>query len=119
MTRAALAGKVLLVEDDPAVRGILCEAIAVEGYDVICVATCREALAALAGDRYALLISDVRLADGSGRELAARAIQGGSKAILVSGHPDELAALEPGVTGVLKPSRLAVILSAIADQIGP
>lgn len=119
MRHAGIPGKVLLVEDDPAVRGMLCEAIAIEGYDVTCVATCREALAALAGGGYALMISDVRLADGSGRRLAAQAIQMGAKAILVSGHPDELQALEPGVTGLPKPSRLDVIISAIADQIGP
>ena len=119
MKRAGMAGKVLLVEDDSAVRGILREAIEIEGYDVTCVATCAEAVAALAAGSYALLISDVRLADGSGRQLAARAIQAGAKAILVSGHPDELHALDPGVTGVLKPSRLDVIMSAIARQIGP
>lgn len=114
-----MKGKVLLVEDDPAVRGILCEAIELEGYDVTCVATCAAARAALADGRYALLISDVRLADGSGRQLAALALATGAKAILVSGHPDELEALEPGVSGVLKPSRLDVIMSAIARQIGP
>lgn len=113
-----MIAKILLVEDDPAVRGVLREAIESEGYEVTCVTTCAEARAALAADGYALLISDVRLADGSGRQLAAPALAAGAKTILLSGHPDELQALEPGMTGVLKPSRLDVIIAAIARQLG-
>jgi DNA-binding response OmpR family regulator len=112
-----MTAKILLVEDDPAVRGILCEAIEFEGYDVTCVATCADARAALAAGGYGLLISDVRLTDGSGRLLAAQALKAGAKTILLSGHPDELQALEPGVIGVLKPSRLDVIITAIARQL--
>ena len=110
--------KLLLVEDDDGVRATLCEAIALEGYAVDCVASCAAAPAALGRERYALLITDARLPDGSGRELAGRAVAAGARAILLSGHPDELRGMPPGrIIGVAKPFRLNELMQAIVRQL--
>jgi len=110
--------KLLLVEDDDAVRATLCEALELEGYTADCVANCAEAEAALARESYALLITDVRLPDGSGRNLAHRAIAVGANVILLSGHPDEVRGMAPGrITGVTKPFRLDDLMQAIARHV--
>jgi DNA-binding response OmpR family regulator len=109
--------KLLLVEDDDAVRATLCEALELEGYAADCVANCAEAEAALARGAYTLLISDVRLPDGSGRDLAHKAIAAGANVILLSGHPDEIRGMAPGrIAGVAKPFRLDDLMQAVARQ---
>ena len=111
--------KLLLVEDDDAVRATLCEALELEGYVADCVGSCTEAEAALAREPYALLVTDVRLPDGSGRELADKAIAVGVNVILLSGHPDEVRGIAPGrITGVAKPFRLDDLMQVIAGQLG-
>ena len=113
-----MTGKLLLVEDDEAVRATLCEAIQLEGYAVDCVASCADAQAALGRGRYALLITDARLPDGSGRDLASEAVAAGARVILLSGHPDELRGMPPGIViGVAKPFRLAELMQAIAQTL--
>lgn len=110
--------KLLLVEDDDGVRATLCEALELEGYAADCVASFAEAEAALAREPYALLITDVRLPDGSGRDLAYRAMAVGANVVLLSGHPDEVRGIAPGrITGVAKPFRLDDLMQAIARQI--
>lgn len=112
--------RLLLVEDDEAVRITLCEGIELEGYAVDSVESCAEALAALGRERYAVLVTDARLPDGSGRDLARQAIAAGAKVVLLSGHPDELRDMPPGaVIGVAKPFRLGELMDAIARQIQP
>jgi two-component system, NtrC family, nitrogen regulation response regulator GlnG len=111
--------KVLLVDDDEAVRTMLGEAIELAGHEVRCVRGCSEAAAALAEASYGLLITDARLPDGSGRALAEQAAQRGLGAVLVSGHPDEL---EPsasrGVLSLQKPFRVEELLVAITRSLG-
>jgi DNA-binding response OmpR family regulator len=109
--------KLLLVEDDDAVRATLCEALELEGHMADCVDSCAAAEAALAREPYALLITDVRLPDGSGRDLAYKAIALGANVILLSGHPDEVRGIAPGrIAGVAKPFRLDDLMQAITRQ---
>jgi CheY-like chemotaxis protein len=74
------SAKILLVEDDQAVRRIACEVLRKRGYDVKQAANGEEALL-LAGSTadLELLVTDVIMPKMGGRELAAR---------LASSHPD-------------------------------
>ncbi len=110
--------KLLLVEDDDAVRATLCEALELEGYLADCVGSYADAEAALAREPYALLVTDVRLPDGSGRDLAHKAIAAGAHVILLSGHPDEVRGMPHGrISGVAKPFRLDDLMEAVARHI--
>lgn len=66
--------------------------------------TRREALEHLRPGSHHLVIADVRLPDGYGHEIAAKAAELGIKTLLMSGHPDELQALIIGdVVHLAKP----------------
>lgn len=110
--------KLLLVEDDDAVRATLCEAFELEGYTADCVSSCAEAELALAREPYALLVTDVRLPDGSGHDLAHKAIAVGANVIMLSGHPDEVRGMAPGrISGVAKPFRLDELMQVVARHV--
>ena len=61
---------VLLVEDDPSLGRSLVERLAQEGYQTVLAATCQEATALSAAQRFDLAIVDVGLPDHSGFTLA-------------------------------------------------
>jgi two-component system nitrogen regulation response regulator GlnG len=106
--------KLLLVEDDEAVRSVLRQAIELADHEVTCVGRHADAKAAMTKERYALLVADARLPDGSGRALAEHAAQSGLKAVLLSGHPDELKSTALGRVHCLqKPFRVEDLLAAI------
>lgn len=60
---------ILLVEDDPALRTVLADAFARDGLDVTAVGDGDEALAALRGQAFDLLILDIMLPGPSGLEI--------------------------------------------------
>lgn len=111
---------VLLVEDADEVRDLLCEAIEAAGHQAHCVATCKDAEAALVSGVYSVMISNVRLPDGSGRELAENARNRGVPVVLITGHPDELQvlALQDHIRVLPKPFRLHDLTAAIDAQLG-
>jgi DNA-binding NtrC family response regulator len=61
--------RILLVEDDDMLRKVLARVLKAGGYDVVAAASKAEALAALQGATFQLLIIDVVLPDGSGIEV--------------------------------------------------
>ena len=111
--------RVLLVEDHDAVHRLLCELIAEAGHQADCVKTQHEALALLAPGSHRLVIADVLLPDGTGHTVAERAKELGIKAILMSGHPDEVHSLFIShVLHLAKPFRLDEFHRLIAEHIG-
>ena len=86
-------GQILLVEDHEVLHRFLCDAIEQAGHEADCVKTRREAELALSSRHYDLLISDLRLPDGSGHDLATTAVDRGTKIMLITGHPDEVTVL--------------------------
>jgi DNA-binding NtrC family response regulator len=67
--------RLLVVEDDAALRQLLAELLGAEGYDVVTATGGREALALLAEDRdVRVVLTDLLMPDGSGEELL-RALQ--------------------------------------------
>ncbi len=107
-------GRILLLEDDDDVRSVRSQAVADRGHQVTPVARCADAYAALAADKFDLLLSDVRLPDGSGHDVASRARANGTPCLLISAYPDEFKNVNMDQALVFpKPSRLDPIVSAI------
>jgi DNA-binding response OmpR family regulator len=62
----------LLVEDDPVVRGFLADNLTADGYELLVADTLRDALRALEYQRPDLAVIDLKLPDGSGLDLIRR-----------------------------------------------
>jgi DNA-binding response OmpR family regulator len=109
-----MALKLLLVEDDADVRGVLREALRGAGHDVTEIEDFAAAERAIATGDYDLLITDVRLPGGSGATLAQRARALGGGAILITGYADVQETLERSkIPHLSKPFRLTELFAAI------
>jgi CheY-like chemotaxis protein len=104
---------ILVVEDDNAVRLILCDALEELGYKVIAASDARPALPILKSDqRIDLMISDVVLPHINGRKLAevARASRPDLKVLFVTGYAEAATTrgdfLDPGMDMLTKPFAL-------------
>ncbi|WP_425327915.1 sigma-54-dependent response regulator transcription factor FleR [Pseudomonas nitroreducens] len=64
-----MAAKVLLVEDDRALREALCDTLSLDGHDFIAVDCAEAALPALEKDAFSLVISDVNMPGMDGHQL--------------------------------------------------
>jgi CheY-like chemotaxis protein len=114
------------VDDEPAVRRFVMEALRSSGYDVAGAGSGREALATLYGESQtpALLLTDIEMPGMTGIELAARvrADRPAIRVVLMTGREAsaararERAGLVEGV--ILKPFGLAELLDAVLDALG-
>ncbi len=119
------ATRVLVVEDDPSVRGLLHTLLTAEGYDV---ATASDGLAGLvkaATSRPALILLDLMMPDLGGvrvlEELADDPELTGTPVIVVTGKIDAVPAMRDllGEERVfLKPFAVAELLTRVADITG-
>ncbi|HET7188955.1 MAG TPA: response regulator, partial [Gemmatimonadaceae bacterium] len=113
------SGRVLLAEDDAAVRHGVRRMLDAAGYDVVEVADGAKAKATLdaAGGSFALLLSDIAMPSVDGRQLAhqVRARWPALPIVLMSGFadPDTLACDVPGVTLLQKPLEAATLVNAV------
>jgi len=103
---------VLVVEDDPDVRGLLERLVTGAGYRVLSAGTGAEALAVIGSDRAVvdLILTDIGLGDMHGAELARRVqeLRPGVRVVYSSGHVRAAASPEgmpPGDAFLLKPYR--------------
>jgi DNA-binding response OmpR family regulator len=111
---------VLVVEDDPDVLALLCDAIATAGHAVECVGTYAEGDDRLSSRGFDLVIANARLPDGSGIDLADKAMQQGAKATVVTGDPDAMQLLTAqGRAFIRKPFRLDQVLREVERLVGP
>ncbi len=116
--------RILLVEDEPAVRKVLTRGLVRQGLAVEAAADGREALALLdAGLAIDVLVSDVMMPGIDGVELAARAVQQrpGLAIVLMSGFaepPLHRAADAQGVEFLSKPFAMSDLIGAIAAAFG-
>ncbi len=116
-------GRILIVEDDPAIRELLADALRAEGHTPAATADCAGAFE-LAG-RFApdLLVTDVHLPDGSGLELLDRLRGRGLDlpAIVVTGLGDAPTASEASRRGcvdfLLKPLDLPRLHAAVEAEL--
>ena len=115
-----MAGKrILLVDDEPAIRELLSFALGEEGYVVDAAANTAEAWAQLDANTYALAIVDWQLPDGDGMIIADGAAELGAKSFLISGHLLRM----PGGRAeahqtIMKPIRPSELIAAVQESIG-
>ncbi len=117
------AWRVLVVDDHPTVRDATSELLAAQGYEVASAGTVADALTAIAGQRFTVVVTDVGLPDRPGWEVARAAKQRwqDTVVVLVSGWGSHFSAEEARARGVdlvfEKPVDPDVLLSAIAREI--
>jgi len=83
--------KVLLVDDDDAVRGVMKAVLEHKGFEVVAAANVTEALKHIAGENFDVLITDLHMpnpGDGFTVITAMRHSQPNALTLLVSGYPD-------------------------------
>ena len=82
--------RILFVEDDPDTASAMSRLLTYCGHDVQTAASVSEAVRTWSGGSFDLLISDIGLPDGTGRDIL-RAITGTEpvKAIVISGHAQD------------------------------
>lgn len=109
---APLAGaRILLVDDDPMITGLVVDMLTMDGYQVDTAANGIEALLRLETERYDLIITDLHMPklDGSGfyRELSQRKVHSLKRIIFLTGttggSEEHRFVQESGVPVLLKP----------------
>ena len=94
--------RVLVVEDEAAMRLALSGLLRKEGHDVVLASSAREALAALEGDAFDLVLTDLSLGKGgTGLDVlaASRALREEVPVVLITAHGSERAAVEALLKG--------------------
>jgi PAS domain S-box-containing protein len=107
---AATGETVLVVEDEPVVRGVILEMLGEQGYRTLEAVDGPAGLKILrSGARIDLLVTDVGLPGMNGRQLAdqAREIRPGLKVLFITGYAESVAIadgfLQPGMEMITKP----------------
>ena len=117
-------GRVLIVEDDPALVHAIERNLSVRGFETRSAASVAEALAALDEGSPSLLLLDIDLPDGSGWEVlrALRAAGPSSTAVIVISalRPNERLAKDLRCVAVLeKPFPMDSLLRLITENLAP
>jgi two-component system, NtrC family, sensor histidine kinase HydH len=110
--------RILVVDDEAAVKDVVGDLLTEGGYDVATASTCEAALAAVAEQVFDIVISDVRLADGRGDRLVDEIVRRrpglANRIILLTGDVADL----PGPRLVIrKPFDLDAVLNAVEDRL--
>jgi excisionase family DNA binding protein len=121
---AANRARVLVVDDEEAVRDLLARTLSLADYDVDAVADGPSAVDRMRMLQYDLLITDLRMpgVDGLNVIREARRLRADIPVIIITGHSSEESAIEAinlGVQGYLtKPFRVPRVLAAAAKALG-
>jgi|SRR5215469_11297487 len=111
--------RILLVEDNPDV--LVVEHVLIdEGYEVDAAENVGQGRALLDTQPYDLLLTDGKLPDGNGVELANTATDNGIPALVMTGYAFILRAMAPDLSRyrvLLKPVRPAEIVEAVAGAL--
>lgn len=106
---------VLVAEDEESVRGPLEKFLALHGFDVRLAETADAALDHLARGPVDAAVVDIRLGDGSGRDIVV-AIPPPTPVVIFSAVPDETAHLEqirPNTRLIVKPFSLLMLVETL------
>ena len=110
---------VLVVEDDHAVRDPLVKFLKLQGFDVVTAETADGALAELARRTPDAAVIDLRLPQGSGRDIII-SLPPPTPIVIFSGVPDESMRLEqmrPNTRLILKPFSLVMLVETLRRMI--
>ncbi|MEN9543601.1 MAG: hypothetical protein RLZZ598_434 [Pseudomonadota bacterium] len=116
--------RLLVVDDEPDLRTLYELTLVREGYDVESAGSVEEAWAALQKQRFAVVITDMRLPDGSGMDLLRRMDESGrrEKGIVITAYgsaENAVEALKAGAYDYLtKPVDLRQFRSVVATALG-
>lgn len=108
---------ILVVEDDESVRASLVKFLELHDFVVVSAETADEALDAIAQHKPAAAVVDLKLRQGSGREVVV-AMPPGLPVIIFSGYPGETCGLEhlrPNTRLVTKPYSLALLVDTLEE----
>jgi CheY-like chemotaxis protein len=110
------------VDDEPGVRGVVCETLRDAGYDVAEAGSAKEGLAALDARTPDLLVTDFLMPEMNGAEFvrAARERRPGLRALIISGYADSELVAEAQADAPLlrKPFEQSALLTAVARALG-
>jgi len=113
--------KILIIDDEPAIRRLLKSAVERAGHEVVESASAKEALAALQIDKPALALLDLGLPDRDGMELIQLFKQRGCAVLVISAREataEKVAALDLGADDyVTKPFDTAEVLARIRSAL--
>jgi two-component system cell cycle sensor histidine kinase/response regulator CckA len=113
---------ILIVDDEAAIRMLLCHALQRSGFTPLEAASGDEALAVAEGHRETIvaLVSDIVMPGMSGPELARNLehAQPGIKVVLMSGYTEQLQCIEPGWEFLQKPFSPAVLCDILERLCG-
>ena len=110
---------ILVVEDDPGVRAPLEKFLTLHGFDVISADTAADAQQRLQESRIAGAVVDLRLPQGSGRDVVL-SIPPPTPVVIFSAVPDESARLEEirsNTRLILKPFSLLMLVESLKRMI--
>jgi two-component system, cell cycle sensor histidine kinase and response regulator CckA len=111
------ASRILVVDDEDAIREVARRILTREGYDVIAVSGGEEALTLLTDmdERVDLLLTDVIMPRMSGKELAERfaSLRAGARVLYMSGYTDRLIGLDEVDALIEKPFNGDGLLHAV------
>src|SRR5580692_7211082 len=96
-TRTSVSHKVLLVDDDEAVRDMMSRTLEGKGFNVVAAASVVEALKLISTETFDVLITDLHMpnpSDGFAVVTAMRHAQPDALTLLVSGYPDVKSAMD-------------------------
>ncbi|MGO8918280.1 MAG: response regulator [Stellaceae bacterium] len=111
--------RILLVEDDPDVKPLLEHVLVGAGYQLASTKSAKEALTLVAAVDYDMVVTDWRLPDGDGRDVADAAVGRGAKAIIITGYGLSLPPEDRQPhTFLLKPIRPSELLLAVGRTLG-
>jgi PAS domain S-box-containing protein len=121
---AAAALTILVVEDEQAIRTVLCRALEREGFSTLQATTTEEGLELLQkpGRAIHLLITDIQVPRKNGLELArqAAALRPGLPVLFMSGHSGEVQidpqALPPGTAFLSKPFSVQALVEQVREM---
>ena len=118
--------KVLIIDDEDQLRGLLSRIIGLEGYEVFQADSCKNGLKQLALHDPDVVLCDVRLPDGNGVELIAeiKRVKPLAEVIMLTAHgniPDGVQAIKNGAFDYLTKgddnNRIIPLISRAMDQV--
>jgi len=120
-----MAPRILVVEDDAALRAVICRALVDAGYTVHQAASGEEALRTLRESPSDLVITDIIMPDTDGLEIILwlRKFAPGTAIVAISGYADPLFLENAAGLGACrtlsKPFRLEELLRTVAELLAP
>ena len=116
--------RILIVDDEPEIRAFMSDALGVFGYDVGAAADADAAFKLVAGTRFDLVLSDLRLPGLRGWDFVTklRSVEPAPAVIMMTGSApddDDLRQVrEAGITVLHKPVQLPQLQTAVSDTLG-